>query len=160
MITLSGSLWVQDVALASPVGYLEYDDKFIIPRTMLVMDRRTFTIKSLQDAILFAILMGFLAFVLAGCTSVEDIAPAKEAVLHGMREVGFKFDSTLVSVSGEESKKSAVVTGPMIGPKVIPAFGSRKPVKAGDNYTRYKEVVLEMRDGNWIIVKAILREGE
>jgi hypothetical protein len=124
------------------------------------MGIRTFKIKSLRDAILLVILLCNFALVLAGCSSVKDIPPAEEAVLQGMREVGFKFDSTLVKVIGEESKTRATVTGPMIGPKVIPALGSEVPVKGSDNYTRYKEVKLEMREGNWVVIEGILRENK
>jgi hypothetical protein len=122
------------------------------------MDRWYLKIRSLRAAVLLGLSLWYLALVLAGCTSVNDIPPSEEAVLQGMREVGFKFDSTLVKVIGEESKTRAKVTGPMIGPKVIPALGSEVPVKGNDNYARYKEVELEMRDGSWMVVKEILKE--
>ena len=106
--------------------------------------------------VFFVLILASLALV--SCSSVANIPPAKEAVLQGMRDAGFKFDSTLVTVTGEESLEESKVSGPMIGPKEIPEPGTEAPEKGSDNYTEYTDVLLNMQDGQWIVVSAVIKE--
>lgn len=102
------------------------------------------------------LILGLLT--LSACSSAANTPPEKQEVLQGMRDAGFEFDSTLVQVSGEESKDSATVTGPMIGPKEIPGLGTPAPEKGGNNFTEYQEVQLSMQNNQWIVISATLKD--
>lgn len=101
----------------------------------------------------------FLIF-LSGCESAEWIPEPDKAVLKGMRNVGFLFDSTLLDVDIEADSKTATVSGPMIGLKKIPNLGDSIPKKDTENYTRYKVVLLDLQQGDWLVSKAVLRDKE
>ena len=90
---------------------------------------------------------------LIACAKGTDLAGRTEA-FQAMTALGFKFDYTLASTEYGGSQDVIVVTGPMIGPKVL---GGVVPPKNGETYTQYKRVVMKRDAGKWVVAETTLR---
>jgi hypothetical protein len=87
-----------------------------------------------------------LMLSVAGCTQ----PPEYPEVVQAMRDAGMRFDYTLLDFQYDGGNAEMIVTGPMIGPKV---FGEPVPPKSGETYAQYTKVVLQLKDGKWVIVQ-------
>ena len=88
-----------------------------------------------------------------GCAKGSKMAGRAEA-LQAMKTAGFKFDDTIMSTEYGGSESVIIVTGPMIGPKVL---GGAVPPKNGSTYTQYSRVIMKREAGMWVIAEATLR---
>jgi hypothetical protein len=92
-----------------------------------------------------ALVAAAIMLFVVGCTQ----PPEYPEVVQAMRDAGMRFDYTLLDYQYGSSDAEMIVTGPMIGPKV---FSETVPPKSGETYAQYTKVVLQLKDGKWVIV--------
>lgn len=114
--------------------------------------------KSNRLRIFVCLSLVFGMFILYACSSVESIPADNQAVLQGMRNAGFEFDSTLVKITIDENQQNATVTGPMVGLKEIPGLGTPAPEKGGTNFIEYSKVQLEWQNNQWVVNSAVVKQ--
>jgi hypothetical protein len=112
---------------------------------------------SVWNVLLVVMIIVLVVYIAIGFRDPSKIPANQEQVLQGMRSTGFMFDSTLVKVTLSNNETQAIVTGPMIGLKEIPAAGSKLPEQNSQIYTQYKEVDLEKQNGNWVVANGVKR---
>ena len=105
-----------------------YKDYFIIRRSAVVL------------------VAAALMLVVAGCNN----PPEYPEVVQAMRDAGMRFDYTLLDYQLCADQTEMIVTGPMIGPKI---FTEIVPPKSGETYAQYTKVVLQLKEGKWVIVE-------
>ena len=101
----------------------------------------------------YAMIAAFVLISIGACGNGNEMAGRSEA-LQAMKLLGFKFDKTIVSTEYSGSPKVIIVTGPMIGPKVL---GGPIPPKNGSTYTQYSRVVMKFENERWIVAETKLR---
>lgn len=121
---------------------------------MAEKSKKSFRIDKSGIAIIVAVIV-IVGVYFGFSKTVDDIPEAEMIVLAGAREAGFDFDSTLMKVSGEESLETAVVEGPMVGPREIPAPGMEAPAKSYEDCIPYISLTLEWQDDTWVAVSAV-----
>jgi hypothetical protein len=94
-----------------------------------------------------------VAIGMAGCAKGTNLTGRPEAI-QAMKMLGFKFDSSLLSTEYGGNMDVIIVTGPMIGPKVL---GVGIPPKNGSTYTQYSRVVMKREGGKWNVAETTLR---
>jgi hypothetical protein len=98
---------------------------------------------------LFGLLV-LVAVATSGCSLAKgrDMAERPE-VFAAMRSMDFVFDSTLLSTEYGVNTSQVIVTGPMGGPQIL-----NDPAKNGNLKCPYNRVVLDKREGKWVLSSA------
>jgi hypothetical protein len=113
--------------------------------------QKTYLKKTIVIAMI--LVMVLVALGITGCAKGTKLAGRTEA-LQAMKAAGFKFDSNIISTEYGTSAAVMIVTGPMIGPKVL---GGEIPPKNGETYTQYSRVMMKLAEKKWVIAETTLR---